>query len=316
MDYLPAHFRLGYACINTELRKKNIFTSRTVRLSTYQSKGLDYIKSLAIQNLKDLLVILQWNIQHDIFFMRISSEIFPFASHLEHGYSLDFADDLLKEIGQFAKQHNIRLTMHPGQYNVLSSPNESVIQNTLSDLNHHCDILDRMELDQHSVMIVHGGGIYGDKQKALDRLEQNIMRLPVNTRNRLVIENCEMSYCIQDLLPLSEKLLIPLVIDLHHDDIYPSSKPVSHYFRRVFKVWYQRNIKPKIHISNSVPGVCYDDSKTARRKHSDYIVHLHTCLECIKFPLDVMLEAKMKEQAIFHLREILPTKTVSLVKQN
>jgi UV DNA damage endonuclease len=307
MEYLPKNFNLGYACINTELRKKDIFMSRTCRLSTLQSKGLDYVKSLAIQNLKDILVILQWNLENNIFFMRLSSEIFPFASHAEHGYSLNFADSLLKEVGCFAKKHNMRVTMHPGQYNVLSSPNDSVIKNTFLDLNHHCDILDRMELDQNSIIIVHGGGTYGDKQKALKRLEENILNLPKNTRDRLVIENCEMAYCIEDLLPLSVKLQIPIVIDLHHDDIYPSSQPVSNYFRQVFQIWYNRNIKPKIHISNSVKGVCYSDSKTARRKHSDYIDHLHTCLQRIKFPLDVMLEAKMKEQAILHLRKILPS---------
>ena len=298
---LRDNFRLGYACICTELRKNDIFSSRTVRLSTLKLKGLDYVKSLALQNLKDLLTILKWNKKHNILFMRLSSDMFPFANHLEHGYSLDFADTLLKEIGDYAKNAGMRLTMHPGQYNVLSSPNENVIQNTISDLTVHADILDRMGLNQDSVMIIHGGGVYGDKESALKRLSDNFLRLPQRVQQRIVLENCEMSYCVDDLLPISEKLKIPIVLDFHHDQIYNSPHKIDFYFDRIFKVWTERGIKPKVHVSNSIPGITENDSKTARRKHSDYIQALHSPLYSINFPIDIMLECKMKEQAIFRL---------------
>lgn len=299
---VPDNFRLGYACICTELRKNDIFASRTVRLSTLKTKGLEYIKELAVQNLRDVLVMLKWNKDHDIYFMRLSSEMFPFASHLEHGYSLDFADSLLKEIGKYARDNNIRLTMHPGQYDVLSSPSQNVIENTVSDLKHHCDILDRMEMGADSVMIIHGGGVYGDKEKSLKRLEENLLKLPENVRNRIVLENCEMAYCVEDLLDISERTGVPIVMDFHHDDIHPSKKPIHEYFDRVFTVWNKRGIKPKVHVSNSVPGIKETDNKTARRKHSNYISFLHESLMKITFPIDVMLECKMKEQAILRLR--------------
>jgi UV DNA damage endonuclease len=302
---LPQNFRLGYACINTQLREQKppVFTSRTLRLATFKSKGLDYVKELAIQNVKDLLTILKWNKDNDIYFMRLSSEMFSFASHLEYGYSLDFADTLLKEVGNYANENCMRLTFHPGQYDVLSSPSETVILNTISDLNMHCDILDRMGMGKDSVMIIHCGGIYGDKEEALKRLKKNILRLPENTRNRLVLENCEMSYCVEDILPISEKLGIPIVVDTHHNAIYPSSQPVEFYFDRVFKVWFDRGIKPKVHVSNSVPGILETDNKTMRRKHSDYIQFLHKPLYLIKFPIDIMLECKMKEKALLKLRK-------------
>jgi UV DNA damage endonuclease len=302
---IPSNFNLGYACINMTLRKQPkkdpVFMSRTVRLSTIEKKGIDYVKSLAIQNCKDILTMLKWNKEHNIFFMRLSSEIFPFATHPQYGYSIDFAESYLKEAGNYAKQNCIRLTFHPSQFNVLSSPNEIVVRNTFLDLNHHSEILDRMGLGKDSVIIVHGGGVYGNKEKALERLEKNIALLPENTRNRLVLENCEMSYCLTDLLPVSEKLKVPIVIDFHHDSIYPSEESVEFYFDRVFKVWFDRGIKPKVHVSNSVPGITKDDSKTARRKHSDYISFLHDSLLTITFPIDIMLECKMKEQAIFRL---------------
>lgn len=301
---LPQNFRLGYACINMHLREQKppVFTSRTLRLDTLKTKGLDYVKELAVQNVKDLLTILKWNKENDIYFMRLSSEMFSFASHLEHCYSLDFADSLLKEVGKYANENGMRLTFHPGQYDILSSPSETVILNTISDLNMHCDILDRMGMGKDSVMIIHGGGVYNDKEGSLKRLKQNIMRLPEKTRNRLVLENCEMSYCLEDLLPISEELSIPIVIDTHHNSIYPSSQPVEFYFDRVFKVWFDRGIKPKVHVSNSVPGILETDNKTMRRKHSDYIQFLHKPLYLIKFPIDIMLECKMKEKALLELR--------------
>lgn len=301
---VPKNFNLGYACINTELRnqKKPVFTSRTLRLATLQEKGFDYLKTLIYQNLKDLLTLLEWNKAHDIFFMRLSSEMFPFASHPQYGYDITPFKNELKRVGDYAKENGIRLTMHPGQFDVLSSPKEDVVKHTLLDLAHHAQILDLMEMGKDSVMIIHGGGVYGNKTKSLERLEKNINELPETIRNRLVLENCEMSYCVEDLLPISERTQIPIVIDFHHDAIYSSSYPVNHYFDRVFKVWFDRGIKPKVHLSNSVPGIKETDTKTARRKHSDYIQFFHEYLLSINFDIDVMLECKMKEQAILKLK--------------
>lgn len=307
------HLNFGYACLNTELRKKDIFSSRTLRLATLEKKGIVYAKELATKNLKDLLTILKWNKDNGIFFFRISSELFPFATYTKkienitpEGdnclYSLDFADSLLKEIGDYAKANKIRLTMHPAQFCVLSSKSEDVVSNAFSELNHHCEILDRMGLDKDSVIIIHGGGVYGNKCKALQRLEENICNLPKNTRDRLVLENCEMSYTVSDLLPLSEKLQVPIVIDYHHDSIYESENSIEFYHDRVFSVWHQRGIKPKVHVSNSIPGVSETDSKTLRRKHSDYIQYIHPPLLKINFPIDVMLECKMKEHALLRLK--------------
>jgi UV DNA damage endonuclease len=281
--YIPSNFNLGYACINNTLREKGIFMSRTLRLNTIlnlgKEKGVQYAKNLALENLKDLFSILKWNKENDISFMRLSSEIFPFASHIDYGYNLDFCDIQLKEIGKYAKENNIRLCMHPAQFNVLSSPNENIIQNSFRDLDHHCDILDRMDQGKDSVIIIHGGGVYNDKKSSLKRLKENISRLPI-----------------------SEELSIPIVIDTHHNSIYSSSQPVEFYFNRVFKVWFDRGIKPKVHVSNSMSGVKETDNKSMRRKHSNYIHFIHKPLYLIKFPIDIMLECKMKEKALLRLR--------------
>lgn len=297
-----SNFRFGYACICTELQKQGIFTSRTLRLSTLEKKGIEYAKELALKNLHDLLIILKYNVKNKIYFMRISSQIFPFVTHPLYHYSLDFCDDLLKQIGNFANTNKIRLTMHQCHFNVLSSNKENVVQNTINDLNHHSDILDRMGIDKNGVIIIHGGSKADGKIASLQRLKTNILSLPQNTCNRLSLENCEISYTVEDLLPICEELQIPLTIDFHHDDLKPSSKPVEFYFERVFKIWKNRDIKPKVHVSNTSPGILKTDSITKRRKHSDLIEFLHEPLLTIDIELDVMLECKLKEQAIYKLR--------------
>ncbi|OQV21759.1 putative UV-damage endonuclease [Hypsibius exemplaris] len=294
---------LGYCCINTELQAQKIFCSRTMRLATFRIKGLAYAQELALQNLRDLLTILQWNQEHGITAFRVSSDLFPLADHPECGYSLDFAQDLLAEVGAYARQHQHRLTMHPGQFHVLTAKTDKIIKATVAGLEYHCDILDRMGMDKQSIMVIHGGGVYGDKPAALARLEENLLRLKENVRNRLVLENCEMAYNIEDLLPISRKLKIPIVIDYHHDSIHPSSKPPEFYHEEVFQVWDSRGIKPKVHVSQSVPDVNMN-SINSRRKHSDYIDVLPDALLKLNRFVDVMFEAKKKELSVLRYREM------------
>ena len=79
---------LGYACLNAELREKKIYTNRTLRMATLVAKGYEKVAELVIQNLTDLITILEWNEANNIRFYRLSSEVFPFMSHPEHGYHI------------------------------------------------------------------------------------------------------------------------------------------------------------------------------------------------------------------------------------
>ena len=128
--------RLGYACLNTVLRNYStpIFCSRTRRLSTLAELGHEHLQSLGLQNIRDLLTLVKWNAENGIFFMRMSSEMFPFASHPIHGYDLSFADKDLKAIGKASKELGVRLTTHPGQFTQLGSPRENVVENAFRDL--------------------------------------------------------------------------------------------------------------------------------------------------------------------------------------
>jgi len=305
------NIQLGLCCLNISLREKKptIFSSRRVTLKTLEEKGIDNLKKKIINNLTDVLKMIEWNENNGIKVFRLSSEIFPHYSNKKaEDYTLDFAINLLKEIGIKAKEYNQRLTFHPGQYNCLGSPHEDVIQHTINDLKYHADILDIMELDQNSVMVIHGGGTYKDKNKTLDRWCENYLNLPEEIRRRLVLENCEKNFSIEDCLKVSEKVNVPIVFDTHHYECYKKLHPnekfenAEYYIPKILETWDKRNIKVKFHVSEQGTGKI--------GHHSDYIEILPEYLleipEKYNRSIDIMIEAKKKELSIFKLYEKYP----------
>ncbi|PRP89775.1 hypothetical protein PROFUN_00117 [Planoprotostelium fungivorum] len=295
--------RLGYACLNTVLRKMKpepIFCSRTCRLATAREGGKDKIFGLALKNAQDLLPMLKWNDEHNIKFMRVSSEMFPFASHEEVGYLLKDVPgvpEVLAETGKWAREHGHRLTAHPGQFNQLGSPRESVIVNSIRTLERECEVLDLMGMGPDSVMIIHMGGKYDGKDKAMARFEENWKKVPKNVRDRIVLENDELCYNVEDLLPLCQKLKIPMVVDWHHDSINLSSKPLPEYIPAINEIFKERGIRPKQHYSEGRPGAV---TVAERRGHSSRVMSLPPCADDV----DLMIEAKDKEMAVLQLYQI------------
>lgn len=162
-------------------------------------------------------------------------------------------------------------------------------------------------------MIIHGGGVFQDKPATLARLKENYVKLPDNVKGRLVLENDEICYNVDDLLPICEDrecwlffaghclqvptltVNIPLVFDYHHDWIYPSSQPVSALMPRILATWSKKGIKPKQHLSEPRPGAV---TVMERRAHSD---RCKTLPADLPDDMDLMLEAKDKEQAVFEM---------------
>lgn len=279
---------LGYACINTELRELGIFSSRTCRLATYL-KDKSTVDVLIEQNLKDLMTILEWNKANGIKLFRMSSGMFPFCSHLEHGYSIEKWRQHLKSIGDYAQINSIRLTFHPGQYCVLSSDRESVVINSIREIDMHSQILDMMGCSQDSVIVIHGGS---KKTGAIERFKKNFYRLSESSQKRLVLENCETCYKVEDLLPVCHFLNIPLVLDYHHFNLN-NDLPLDFLMKYILMTWKKRGIRPKFHLSESEP--CCGESLTSRRKHSKMVYELP---ELLPNNIDLMIEAKLKEMSI------------------
>ncbi|CAG8651058.1 3082_t:CDS:2 [Ambispora gerdemannii] len=266
-------------------------------IATIKKKGMEYVRGLGLQNVRDLLEMVKFNEKHDIKFMRMSSQMFPFASSIEYGYSLSFAEKELRQIGEFAAKHGHRLTTHPGQFNQLGSPNRITVEKTIRELDYHAEMLDLMALPPDSIMVIHMGGMYENKEETLERFEQNYLALPPRIKNRLVLENDELSYCVQDLLPVCQKLSIPLVLDWHHHKLYPgtlSFEDLLAIIPEINKTWTDRGFKPKQHYSESRRGA---NSIMEKRAHSDRVVQLPPCDP----DMDLMIEAKDKEQAVFQL---------------
>eukprot|EP00741_Cyanophora_paradoxa_P013143 tig00020675_g12696.t1 len=289
---MVAKLRLGYACINELLKEQDIRANRTLVLKTIHKEGVQEAKRRALANVADLKPILEWNERHEIRFFRLGSDLFPFASHKEVGYDVSFAAAELREVGDLAKRLGHRLTSHPGQYNNLTSPESKIVENSIRELQYHADVFDLMGLDADSVMVLHGGGAYGDKKSALERFERNFQALPPSVARRLVLENDDKVYNVEDLLPLCDRLEIPLVLDWHHDKCLPSSQPIAAYLDDIARTWTRRGIRQKQHQSESAPGAnpC---------AHSDYVEELPAL--CLGTDVDLMIEAKMKEQAVLHL---------------
>lgn len=331
---LPWAGRLGYACLNTYLRNANppVFSSRTCRISSILDhryplqdptqpehptknrrdktkepdveRGLKYVQDLGLANARDIEKMIRWNERYGIKFMRLSSEMFPFASHEEYGYNLAFAAEVLARAGKVATELNHRLTTHPGQFTQIGSPRREVVAASIRDLEYHDEMLSRLclseQLDRDAVMILHMGGTYGDKEATLDRFRENYRNLSAGVRKRLVLENDDVSWSVHDLLPICEELDIPLVLDFHHHNIVFDSSmregtlDIMSLYDRIKATWTRKNITQKMHYSEPTPSAI---TPRDRRKHSPRVKTLPPC----PADMDLMIEAKDKEQAVFDL---------------
>jgi len=337
-DYLPLPWkgRLGYACLCTYLRYSNppVFTSRTTRIASILEhrhplkdpsqpehatknrpdkeqpadtrRGQIFVENLAIANCKDMIKMLRWNDKYNIKFFRLSSEAFPFASHPEYGYKLaPFAADVLAEVGKVVAELGHRVSTHPGQFTQLGSPRKSVIDNAFRDLEYHDEMLSLLKLPEQqnrdAIMVLHMGGVFGDKEATLERFRENYSKLSQSIKNRLVLENDDMSYGVHDLLPICKELNIPMVLDFHHhniifdsDKIREGTKDIIDLFPEIRETWTRKGITQKMHYSEPTPQAI---TGSQRRKHNPRVYGLPPCPP----DMDLMIEAKDKEQAVFEL---------------
>ena len=311
--------QLGLCCMNTTLKKQKppIYASRKIIVRIIDERGIEELKKRITLNLKDLIKMIEWNEQNGIKVFRLSSELFLHKTNPKVAdYDYDFAKDLLKEIGDLANKYNQRLTFHPGQYNVLASLNRKSYEHTLEDLEYHADVLDLMGMGKDSVMVIHGGGVYKDKPATKLRWAENYKNLPDKIRNRLVLENCEHSYSIEDCLEINKLCGVPIVLDTHHFECYKSLHPEetfnepSDYIKDILDTW--GDIKPKFHVSEQGNGRV--------GKHSDYIDVIPEYL--LEIPdkygveIDIMIEAKMKELSIQKLYEKYPQCNCKILEKN
>lgn len=298
---------LGLCCLNITLKNSNpsVYPSRTMIAKTVDTLGVEEAKRRCLLNLEDVLTMLRWNRDRGIKVFRLSSDLFPQKNNPKTpDYSFDFARKLLRKIGRRANRYGHRLTFHPNHFNVLATPNDKALQSTIADLTYHADMMEIMELPKDSVMVIHGGGVYGDKDTTKKRWCERYERLPDYVRERLVLENCEKNFSIEDCLEISEKCGVPVVFDVFHHTCYITLHPEedlknhSYYIPKVLESWKKAGIKPKFHLSEQRPGMKLG-------AHSDYVDTIPDYLLAIPekygVDIDIMIEAKMKELAVLKL---------------
>ncbi len=228
---------------------------------------------------------------------RVNSRIFPLKTHPAIGYRLvdlpDHAaiDTLYRQAGRAAAEQDIRLTFHPDQFTLLSSPDAGVTARSLAELAYHAEVAELIGAD---VITVHGGGAYGDKPAALDRLARELARLPDPLRDRLALENDDRIYAPADLLPVCSSSGIPFVYDVHHHRCHPDGLSVEEATKRAVATWRR---EPLLHISSPKDGW----NSPNPRPHHDF-VDLADLPDCWRgLPITVEVEAKAKEIALCHL---------------
>jgi UV DNA damage endonuclease len=276
--------RIGFACV---LSDGSLSTNHTIRLASLSETRL---AEVAHQNLDDLEKILFLMAQGPLRLLRLGGSMIPFASH--ESLSFDWRPLVagrLKEIGRRYGPLGFRLSSHPGQYTILNSPNPKVIERAVAEIAYSCELLDLMDLDSSHKVVIHGGGIYGERKTSTRRLIENLGALPEGIRRRLILENDERLFSLAQILEVGEAAGFPICFDLHHHQINPGEGRLEDLLPRVRQTW---DVRPKVHMSSQRPN--------ARVGAHDDLLHerdMATLVDILPFEADVMVEAKGKEVA-------------------
>ena len=302
---------IGYACINMQLsypqkyggKEKGvepITTNRSMIKRTFETKGLDYASELTLANCIDLNKIIDWNILNGYNFFRMTSNLVPWKSE----YDWDDLKDIdeikiwLHSAGTKVKTHGLRITSHPGPFNVLTSPHEHVVDNCVVDLTIHGDVFDMMGLSRtpYNKINIHVGGAYGDKPKSMERFCKNFEKLPKCVSDRLTVENDDKQsmYSVKELYNGIHNIIgVPIVFDYHHHRFCDGGLGEQEALELAISTW-PKGIKPVVHYSESRSKERLDE-KIKPQAHSDYVLEK---INTYGHDVDIMIEAKHKELAV------------------
>ena len=296
---------LGYCCINLNLRNKPITVNRTCRKITFKQKGMTHVSSLALQNIRDLIEIVKWNEQNGFKVYRMSSDMFPWMSEYELKDLPDFQkiSTLLKGVGNLALKYGQRLSFHPGPFNVLGSPNPTLVQKTIKELNQHAEIMDIMSLPQsHFYPInIHCNGVYGDKMATMGRWASNYLNLSKSAQARLVVENDDKGsmYSVKDLYEgIFSVVKVPITFDFHHHRFQTGGLSEKEAFELAMSTWHHHNVKPLFHYSS-----CRRTFENPESKAQAHAYFVYEKINDYGHAVDIEVEAKAKEVAVLKYKE-------------
>jgi len=280
--------KIGYPCINRSIECKS---GRTFRLKSYSGERL--IETVD-NNLSCLVKILRFNVENNLLFFRITSDLVPFASHPICKFNWQkYFKNKFQEIGEIIKENDIRISMHPDQFIVLNSKSLDVVERSIAELQYHAEILDLMRLDKTAKIQLHAGGAYGNKVESLGRFAKNFEKLNDKIKNRLVIENDDKIYSFNDCLFLYEKIHVPLLFDFFHHSVLNNNENIGNILEKQSKTWSK---------NDGIPLIDYSSQKLGFRpgSHAEAI-DLKDFGRFLKdsesYDFDLMLEIKDKEKS-------------------
>jgi UV DNA damage endonuclease len=298
---------IGYCCIplgcNQGLKKKDhIQVNRSMVRKTFDAKGLPYVSELIILNLKDTLKVLDWNLKNKIYIYRMSSDSFPWMSeyNFESLPNFKVISQLLKSIGDKAKSNCIRLSYHPGPFNVLASETTSVVNKTISELNKHAELMDLMGLEQNTFypINIHINTTKPTREEAAKRFCEQFQNLSESCKKRLTVENDDSpnQYSVKFLYDNVYKVIgIPIVVDSLHYKCHSDNMGWEDTLRLGISTW---KVKPIVHHSSSAK--LHEDPKSKLISHADF---LYEKFESFDIEVDIELECKQKDLALFKYRK-------------
>jgi UV DNA damage endonuclease len=245
-------------------------------------------------NLRWLLETLQFNVDNDLLFFRITSDLIPFASHpvCTFPWQRDFRQDFRK-IGRVIKEQKIRVAMHPDQFTLINSPDEEIFSRSVKELLYHAEVLDILGTDLTARIQIHVGGAYGNKEESMKRFIRRFRTLPVRIRKRLVIENDERMYSVKDCIDIHQETGIPIVFDTLHHRCNTGRQSMIRAFTSAYSTWKRNDGSPVVDYSSQ------DDSK--RKGAHARTINVRDFRSFLKrtqgFDFDIMCEIKDKENS-------------------
>jgi len=296
--------RLGLCCkfLDHPIRFRSTTVTYLKKLKDTGKSPLNHLNTIVKENGLSLLKAIEFCSEHKIGAFRIGSDFLPAVTHPDTKYWIDSLGDaeqiyeILLKCKNKAKKEDIRLSFHPDQFVILSSPKPEVIHNSIVDLEYHGRLAELLGAD---VINIHGGGGYNNKKEALHRFANHFKKLSSRVQERLTVENDDRVYPPSELLPLCDMLGIPLVYDVHHHRCLTDDMTIEEASFAALKSW---NREPLFHISSPIEGYNHKN----RRSHHDYINidDFPSCWRKIS-PLTIEVEAKAKEQAVLLLQKQL-----------
>lgn len=266
-----------------------IQSARRFRLSSYSSEKF---RETALLNLDGVQANIEYSAKNSLLNYRIRSEIIPFASHAV--CDVDWKSEYAARfpvIGALVKKYEMRVSFHPDQFVVLNAPSEKVVQNSIAELQYQSTVLDLMQVGNEHKLQIHVGGAYGDKMESKKRFAATFQKLPDSIKRRLVIENDDRLYTVQDCLDIHTETGIPILFDNLHHAMNPDGRSLREAIEACFATWKNEDGLPMVDYSSQQPGM-------RAGKHADHIdIHQFEAYlqETTGLNFDIMLEIKDKD---------------------